>query len=232
MERRTLNGPAATHPCVEVLFGDAPETVRGIEQDFALLDEGRAASHAWTTTQTAVVLGRSRDLSFEVAMDECARRGVAILRRTSGGGTVVLGPGTVQYAFVLPHRHTPTRQWAASVEPPALEAVQRACNRAVAALLAECGHRAPIETDGSGDLRVGDRKVGGLALRRRRDATLLHGTLLTSSADLDLIAAVLRHPAREPAWRGGRPHADFLATLDPFDVAAFVRALPRTNVTI
>jgi lipoate-protein ligase A len=110
--------------------------------------------------------------------------------------------------------------------------VQRACNRTIMALLARCGHRASVEWDRSGDLRLGDRKVGGLALRRRRDATLLHGTLLTSSADVAAIAAVLHHPAREPDWRRNRPHLDFVGTLEAFDVAQFIDALRTARVAL
>jgi lipoate-protein ligase A len=66
--------------------------------------------------------------------------------------------------------------------------------------------------------------VGGLALRRHRHATLLHGTLLVD-ADLEQIAALLKHPVLEPKWRQGRSHLAFLANLGRLDVAAFTNAL-------
>ena len=47
-------------------------------------------------------------------------------------------------------------------------------------------------------------------------------------ADLDLISAVLRHPAREPEWRSGRSHRAFLASLDEFE-AAFVEISERLS---
>jgi lipoate-protein ligase A len=200
----------------EVLFGAASVVVRGIEGDFAMLDRARPGVRVWTCDQAAVVLGVSRDLAVEVDTQECARRGVAAVRRASGGGTVVVGPGTVQYALVIPH--------VAGAEPPSLDAVRIACNRAVVRALARCGIADRIDEDASGDLRTGDRKIGGLALRRHREATLLHGTLL-AEADLDLICAVLRHPAREPEWRRGRPHGAFLAKIGAFDTRSFAREL-------
>ncbi len=201
---------------VEVLCGDGGDAAAGVEADFAMLGRAEAAAGVWTCRTTAVVLGASRDRAAEVHDEECARRGVAVLRRASGGGTVVIGPGTLQYAMVLPH--PPGK------EPPTITAVQRTCNAIVRQALARAGAPAAVSSDDSGDLVAGDRKVGGLALRRRREATLLHGTLLVD-ADLELVASLLRHPQREPAWRRGRPHREFLANLGFFQERVFARAL-------
>jgi lipoate-protein ligase A len=181
-------------------------------------DQG--AVRVWTCDQAAVVLGVSRPLGGEVDEAECDRRAVAVLRRASGGGTVVIGPGTLQYAFALPHP--------AGAEAVSIDRIKRFCNRAVRDALASSGVGAEIGSDVSGDLHVDLRKVGGIALRRHRHATLLHGTLLVD-ADLDLIAAVLRHPEREPAWRQGRPHGAFLANLGYFDTDAFERELQLSS---
>lgn len=206
-------------PPVETISGEAPEVLRGIEGDFAMLASARdqVVARTWTCPGLAVVLGVSRDASVEIDEAECARRGAAVLRRASGGGTVAIGDGTLQYAFALPHGDD---------APPSLDDVKRAANAWVAAALASAGVVVELARDASGDLVAGDRKVGGVALRRVRHATLLHGTLLVE-ADLEAIAAVLRHPAREPAWRRGRGHLDFLANLGAFDTAAFAREAAR-----
>lgn len=213
-----MGSPA--RPPVEVIRGRAPDAVRGIELDFALLDSanGQAKSRVWSSGQPAVVLGVSRELEAEVVLKECDKRGVAVLRRASGGGTVVIGPGTVQYAFVLPHP--------AQTGQPSIEAVKHSCNHAVRDALADAGLTLDLDIDVSGDLRVGDRKVGGVALRRRRDISLLHGTLLVD-ADLAVVGALLHHPVREPTWRRGRSHAGFLANTGDFDLAEFEAALRR-----
>ena len=220
-----------SRPPVIVLEGNAPGAERGISSDFALFDALRASASAqtWTCAETAVVLGVSRNVDAEVDVAECGRRGVALLRRASGGGTVVIGPGTLQYAFALPHRG---RGEAASVDTPfldpsSIDAVKRFCSIAVREALAASGCSEAVDDDASGDLRIGSRKIAGVALRRRRDASLLHGTLLLE-ANLDLVAAVLRHPSREPAWRGGRPHLDFLRNVGPIDTETFAQAVERS----
>jgi lipoate-protein ligase A len=55
-------------------------------------------------------------------------------------------------------------------------------------------------------------KVSGNALRVRRHGVLYHGTLL-DAFDLELVGRVLRHPPREPDYRGRRSHGAFLANL-------------------
>lgn len=232
----------ATRPAVEVLLGCGAAAAREIDGDFAMLTRAGdgAAVRTWTCADAAVVLGVSRELDSEVNVEVCDRLRIAVLRRASGGGTVWIGPGTLQYAFALPHpAGVPTSSAAIStgsatgspsaaatpasttaLSPPSIDDVKRFCSDVVSEALAASGIRAPIDRDASGDLRVGSRKVAGVALRRLRDATLLHGTLLVD-ADLERIAAVLRHPAREPAWRQGRSHLDFLVNLGHFDMAAF-----------
>ena len=75
------------------------------------------------------------------------------------------------------------------------------------------------------DLSLGGRKVGGSAQRRGRRALLHHGTLL-HSFDARLAARYLREPDRQPAWRQGRCHADFLGNL-PLDETELRTRLER-----
>ena len=54
--------------------------------------------------------------------------------------------------------------------------------------------------------------MSGNALRVRRHGVLYHGTLL-DDFDISVVSRVLRHPPREPDYRGQRPHGEFLTTL-------------------
>jgi lipoate-protein ligase A len=73
---------------------------------------------------------------------------------------------------------------------------------------------------------VGDRKISGNAQARRGKALLVHGTLLVDF-DHDLADAVLKYPPREPAYRLGRPHRDFLVTLRSLGVKADRASIER-----
>jgi len=162
----------------------------------------------WRADQTTVVVGRSVQIAQEVDVHFCQSNNVPILRRPSGGRSVVLGPGTVQYSFTLPYR--------LSDELVSIPASKRFCNRLLIAGLNRPGQ---IEEDESGDLTTGGRKFAGLALKRRKSAMLLHGTVL-ENADLEMIASALRHPSSEPEYRKKRDHLEFLTNLGVVDTAA------------
>jgi lipoate-protein ligase A len=151
-----------------------------------------------------------------VNLDYCRSEKIPILRRPSGGRSVLIGPGTLQYSFTLPYR--------LAEELASIAGSKRFCNRV---LIAGLGLPCKIDEDDSGDLTTGGRKFAGLALKRRKSAMLLHGTLL-EDADLEKIAVALQHPSREPAYRGGRGHLEFLANIGAIDAATLestVRAL-------
>jgi lipoate-protein ligase A len=178
--------------------------------DEALLDEAEAGRLAapvvrtWQADRPAVVVGSSSRLDEEINREACQRQRVAVLRRPSGGATVLLGPGCVMWAVVTPHP-----------EVPPIDAIHSAMLAPLAAALTAAAGR-PVLREGTSDLAVeladGTRKVSGNALRIRRRAVLYHGTLL-NDFPLELVGQLLRHPPREPGYRQQRRHTDFLANL-------------------
>ena len=71
---------------------------------------------------------------------------------------------------------------------------------------------ADVHREGISDLAVEDRKVGGSCVYRARDLLYCATTLLCDPA-LGAIERYLRHPPREPEYRRGRKHRDFLGSL-------------------
>ncbi len=65
------------------------------------------------------------------------------------------------------------------------------------------------------------KKFSGNSLRVKRSHLLYHGTLLYDF-DLALIERLLAHPPREPDYRAGRPHQQFVANL-PAATSAVLR---------
>jgi lipoate---protein ligase len=157
----------------------------------------------WEAPAPAVVLGRSADAGTDVDAESCRREGVPIVRRESGGGTVLLGPGCLNYTLIL------------SLDlRPALTAV----DESYAAILGAVGKAAAVHGAGrkGTDLTIGNRKFGGCAQRRRRRTVLHHGTILYEFRIEDT-ARFLKEPRRQPAYRCGRGHHDFLTNvrIDP-----------------
>ena len=91
-------------------------TLETVEENLALdeallieADEGRAGAvlRFWESPRFAVVLGASRRMAEDVRVEACRADGVPILRRSSGGGTVVIGPGALNVTLVLPDSAAP-----------------------------------------------------------------------------------------------------------------------------
>ena len=188
--------------------------------DEALLDLGDSDDAddvlaVWQPAAPFVVLGYANASASHVDLVACRRRGLPVLRRCSGGGTVLQGPGCFNVSLVLRIRPGPL----SSIAGTTCHVLGR--HRAMLETL--LGR--PVRIDGQSDLTLDDRKCAGHAQRRRRRCVLFHGSFLLD-ADLALMEQVLRLPARAPAYRRGRPHRDFLTTL-PCAPAALTAALRR-----
>jgi lipoate-protein ligase A len=131
------------------------------------------------SSRPAVVIGRFQRADWEVDARACAEHGVRVWRRFTGGGAVYLDPGTVCAALALPAAHPAASASIPELYAPLLDGMVRAC-RALGV---------PATRD-ERTVRVGDRKVTGIAAHRGRDVTLVHGTLL-AAADLDALRACL-----------------------------------------
>lgn len=191
--------------------------------DEALLEEAHegvrteTVVRTWMAAEHSVVLGSSSRAADELDLEACAAHGVRVLRRPSGGLSVVLGPGCLMWSVVTHH----------PAGPPPIDALHAAMLDPLAAALRAAGR--DVVRRGSSDLAIGHAagglKISGNALRVRRHGVLYHGTLL-DAFDLGLIGRVLRHPPREPDYRAGRPHGAFVANLGlgAAPLAAVVRA--------
>jgi len=187
----------------------ALETIEAnLALDEALLieaDEGRAGAvlRFWESPRIAVVLGASRRLAADVRVDACQEDGVPIFRRSSGGGTVVIGPGALNVTVILPDSAAPGL-WSVDI------AHRYVLERLASALRAPSR---PVAVEGLGDLTVAGRKFAGSAQRRLRYWFFVHCTILYAFP-LERISRYLSIPSRQPAYRAGRTHEDFLMNLD------------------
>jgi lipoate-protein ligase A len=183
-----------------------PAAADNLALDEALLLEAEAGTggevlRVWEWPRPAVVLGSGGRLAEDVDEEACRRDGVPVLRRSSGGGTVLLGPGCLLFSLVLRYDRAPELGQIQSSYAYILGRVARAVAGGGA------------EPAGISDLALGGRKFSGNAQHRKRDHLLHHGTLLYAF-DLAAVGRYLRLPPRRPEYRRDRAHADFLRNLD------------------
>ena len=188
----TLASPAANLACDEALLDSCED------------GSGEEVLRFWQPEQCFVVVGYSNEVAREVKVAACREDGLGIFRRCSGGGTVLQGPGCLNYSLVL------------RIERDhALESITGAnrlimdCHRDALARLLCCS----VEVKGHTDLVTDGLKFSGNAQRRKRHALIFHGTFLLHF-DLGLMDRLLQMPSRQPDYREGRAHDRFLMNLD------------------
>ena len=167
----------------------------------------------WEPKQFAVVVGNSSRLEDEVELDACARIGVPVLRRPSGGAAIVTGPGCLMYSLVLSYSNRPQLKSIEQAHRFVLETIAAALRPLVPS----------IRRAGISDLAMGDYKFSGNSLRCKRGHLLYHGTLLYQFP-LHRIGELLKMPPREPEYRQHRRHGDFVANL-PLDAMVLRQSL-------
>jgi lipoate-protein ligase A len=167
----------------------------------------------WEWPAPAVILGAGCRLAGDVDEGNCRADGVPVLRRASGGGTVLLGEGCLVYSLVLAYDRC-----------PALGEVGPSYAHILGRLRDALADVAPgIERAGISDLAAAGRKFSGSAQQRKRRHLLHHGTLLYRFA-AGRVGRYLQLPSRQPDYRRGRDHETFLGNL-PTDAAGLRRRL-------
>ena len=148
----------------------------------------------------AVVIGRGGHQDLELRTDNIAADGVPLYKRPGGGCSVVLDPGNVIVSLALPL--------------PGIGHIKTAFNAIsdwVIAALAASGVPGVVQ-HGVSDLVLHGRKVGGSCVYRTR-GLLYYSTTLLCAQKMPLVDQYLLHPPREPEYRQGRPHDQFMGSL-------------------
>lgn len=188
--------------------------------DEALLDwceenDGEEILRFWESREYFAVVGYANKIEAEVNVAACEKRKIPILRRCSGGGTVLQGKGCLNYALIL---RIAENSPLASISSANQFIMDR--NRAAIQSLFYAFEIQPsvynfsaISICGHTDLAIGDYKFSGNSQRRRKNFLLFHGTFLLNF-DIPLIGELLKMPSKEPGYRKHRSHLEFLLNLN------------------
>ncbi len=186
-----------------------PTPAENLACDEALLDGAEACGghgvlRFWEAPAHFVVLGHGNKLAAEVNVEACRAAGVPVLRRCSGGGTVLQGPGCLNYALILPIGESGPLVTITGANQFIMERQRDV----LATLLGR-----PVMVEGHTDLALAGRKFSGNAQRRKRTHLLFHGCFLLGF-DLARIEQLLLPPPRQPEYRRGRGHLEFVTRLE------------------
>ena len=188
---------------IDISFSSPAENLACDEVLLNLAEEGKSESiiRFWQSSQYFVVLGSANKSLREVDIKKCKEMNIPVLRRASGGGTVLQGIGCVNYCVILPISSAPTIEQANNL---VLSRNKIALERLLKVEVEHLGHT---------DLAIKGKKFSGNSQRRRRNYFLFHGTFLLNF-DIPLIEKILPMPSKQPDYRKDRKHQDFLMNLN------------------
>lgn len=181
---------------VRVVDTDLARPQRTAAIDEAILDS-RAGDrtgdtlHLYRRRPASVSIGYFQSAAEVADLEACARDGVPVVRRVSGGGAIYTDERQLVYALAFrPTKHMSARG--------GLDLVCQALVRALIRLGVEGARH-----EGVNDVMAGNAKVSGSAQAIRRGVHLVHGTVLVD-ADVDAMFRYLR-PMPEKLRAKGLP---------------------------
>jgi lipoate-protein ligase A len=167
----------------------------------------------------AIVLGISGKAPELVHLDKLPPS-IPLIRRFSGGGTVIVDEETVFVTFICNkslHNFAPYPEpilrWAASMLQTSIPGLELREN----------------------DFVIGERKCGGNALYIKKDRWLVHTSFLWNYIPDRM--QLLKQPPKTPPYRAGRSHEDFLCRLSSFFphkenwIEEMIQTFPATSST-
>lgn len=182
--------------------------VRADDRNFCLLNDG---------SPPAIVMKRTAVIEEMVDLDKVRERPIDLIRRFSGGGTVVVDQDTLFVTFIcnqsfagIPSFMDRIMKWSREVYRPVFEHLGFDLRE--------------------NDYVIGNRKFGGSAQYVRKDRWCLHSSLLWDYQPENM--KYLKLPPKRPEYRLDRSHDDFLCRLrDAYPTLEALRSALRRRIT-
>lgn len=153
----------------------------------------------WQPDSTYIVLGRANNPEESVYMERAVENKINILKRNSGGHSVVLSPKMVVFSL--------KQQYDYLVKPGQ---IFDDINKGLIVSFRSAGVD-NLTMNGISDLTINGKKVLGSSMYIN-NGTLFYHAVINVSEDTRLISRYLRYPSREPDYRNGRNHEDFVTS--------------------
>ncbi len=168
--------------------------------DAFLFMEGTTGILVWQPQETVIVLGQSNSIETSLLTQAVAADNLRVTKRPSGGETVILTPATIAF--------TVAKQFQALIR---FREFFSMVNSVVIEGLSGMGV-SKLGSRGISDITIGNRKILGSSMRKVGDKLVYHA-VMNLAEDPSLFSRYLRHPRREPDYRAGRSHDEFVTSV-------------------
>lgn len=154
----------------------------------------------WVPDDYYIVLGNSNKPHENLIEKNINDDYVDVYKRPSGGETVILTPNTlvISIKVTLEKFSNPSAHF-------------RYFNQKIIDAMEELGVE-DLYYKGISDIAIRDKKILGSSIYRRRNVLFYHAVLNVSES-IGTIERYIKHPKKEPDYRGGRRHHEFVTSL-------------------
>ncbi|HEX3074156.1 MAG TPA: hypothetical protein VHP30_11145 [Ignavibacteriales bacterium] len=170
--------------------------------DKVLLENNQAYYRfiTWVPSFLCIVLGHGNKAEDSLQIGNILKDNIPIYKRPTGGEAILLSPNMIVIsllkrgdAFRSPRFYFETY------------------NESILNALRGLGVK-ELNTGGISDICIRDKKILGASIYRNKDFVFYHAVLNVSENGI-LMNHYLKHPQREPSYRGGRRHSEFVTSL-------------------
>ena len=169
--------------------------------DFRIFSSEKDHAYSvWVPDRNYIVLGKANQIDDSVMIEHAQADGVEILKRPSGGEAVFLSPGmlVISYKFICGNRIR-------------IHDYFKIINSKIVSALEDLGIK-NLHLKGISDIAIGHKKILGSSMYKKNDTGFYHAVLNVSES-VSLMERYLKHPKREPDYRAGRSHDEFVTSL-------------------
>jgi len=169
----------------------------------SVTNESKPRLKIYRLDRQMVVIGRGGKVETELQTENIDGDGIPVYRRQGGGCAVVIDPGNIIISVVLPVKGFTENRYYFNL---------------LSAWIEDCFKNIGfprVEMAGISDLMIDNRKISGSCIYNGLDY-LYYSTTILVHPDTEAMERYLRYPPREPDYRKGRRHSDFVTGLDSY----------------
>lgn len=154
----------------------------------------------WIPASICVVLGQSNDTEVSLQEENILKDNIPVYKRPSGGEAVVLSPRMVVVSVLKRGDKFRAPGYYFNVY-----------NEQIIDVLRGLGVK-ELKAEGISDICIRDKKILGSSIYRNKDLVFYHAVLNVLEPG-SLLERYLKYPRREPRYREGRGHEEFVTSL-------------------
>ena len=152
----------------------------------------------------SVIVGKYQDIEAALKIERCQERGIEYNRRSTGGGTVIMGPKIVALGFGINIDHP-------GLKSATMAGVFQTLSQVLIQALQTFG--VPAYFQPKNDLEVAGKKIAGLSAAAETGQSLLFHTSLLVDFDIPLMLDIMNTPLLKLSDKGYNCFSQRMTTL-------------------